>query len=181
MIDITVKIGGEAGFGIMTTGMILGKIATRSGYHAFEYSEYPSLIRGGHNVIEVRISDEKVFSQEKQVDVLVCLNLDTFNTHASEVKEGGMVIYDSEKIPEEKLKKPSTPVTYLHIPFVRLLQEQKLSTVMLNNIAIGVLMHVLGADWESLNSIIEQNFARKSREIIDKNKLAARLGYERSE
>ena len=31
MIDFTVKIGGEAGFGIMTTGLFLGKIATRSG------------------------------------------------------------------------------------------------------------------------------------------------------
>ena len=65
MIDITVKIGGEAGFGIMTTGLLLGKIATRSGYNAFEYAEYPSLIRGGHNVIEVRISSEEIFSSKR--------------------------------------------------------------------------------------------------------------------
>src|SRR3972149_1565313 len=103
MIDITVKIGGEAGFGIMTTGLLLGKIATRSGYHAFEYSEYPSLIRGGHNVIEVRISDEKVYSQQKQVDILLCLNLETFNLHAEEVKEAGVIVYDADRIPENKL------------------------------------------------------------------------------
>ena len=30
MIDFTLKIGGEAGFGIMTTGLLMGKIATRS-------------------------------------------------------------------------------------------------------------------------------------------------------
>src|SRR3990170_8149456 len=127
MTDITVKIGGEAGFGIMTTGLLLGKISTRSGYHAFEYSEYPSLIRGGHNVIEVRISDEEVYSQQKKVDVLLCLNLETFNKHAAEVKEGGIIVYDAEKIPPEKLPKPNTKLTYVHVPFVRILQEQKLS------------------------------------------------------
>src|SRR3989344_8308156 len=120
MIDITVKIGGEAGFGIMTTGLLLGKIATRSGYHAFEYSEYPSLIRGGHNVIEVRISDEKVFSQQKTVDLLVCLNLETFNLHAGEVKEGGVIVYDADRIPENKLIKPQKKLSYVHIPFVKI-------------------------------------------------------------
>ena len=178
MLDITVKIGGEAGFGIMTTGLLLGKIATRSGYNAFEYAEYPSLIRGGHNVIEVRISDEKIYSQQKNVDILVCLNLETFNSHAHEVKEGGVIIYDADRIPENKLNKPATYLFYVHVPFVKILQENKLSTVMLNNIALGVLMHVLGIKIDELNALIEENFARKAAEVIDKNKLAASLGFD---
>lgn len=178
MIDVTIKIGGEAGFGIMTIGLLLGKIATRSGYHSFEYAEYPSLIRGGHNVIEVRISDTEIFSQQKQVDVLVCLNLETFNLHSHEVKEGGVIVYDADRIPEDKLKKPQTNLTYVHVPFVKILQENKLSTVMLNNIALGVVMHVMGADLNILFSLIEENFARKNQEIIDKNKLAANLGFD---
>src|SRR3989344_9426861 len=178
MIDITVKIGGEAGFGIMTTGLLLGKIATRSGYHAFEYAEYPSLIRGGHNVIEVRIADEEVFSQAKSVDVLVCLNLETFNAHVNEVKEGGVVVYDADRIPDDKLKKPQTNLSYVHVPFIKILQDNKLSTVMLNNIALGVLMHILGADRNILNNLIEENFAKKNQEIIDKNILAANLGFD---
>ena len=178
MLDITVKIGGEAGFGIMTTGLLMGKIATRSGYHAFEYSEYPSLIRGGHNVIEVRFGDEKIWSQQKKVDVLVCLNLETFNLHAGEVKEGGVIVYDADRIPEAKLNKPKTNISYVHVPFVKILQENKLSTVMLNNIALGVLMHILGADIGILNNLIEENFARKAAEITDKNKLAASLGFD---
>ena len=105
MIDFTVKIGGEAGFGIMTTGLFLGKIATRSGYHAFEYSEYPSLIRGGHNVIEVRISDEAVHSQGQGVDLLLCLNKETVDLHSSEVREGGVVVFDNEKTDESKINK----------------------------------------------------------------------------
>lgn len=178
MLDITVKIGGEAGFGIMTTGLLLGKIATREGFHAFEYSEYPSLIRGGHNVIEIRISDEEVYSQAKTVDILVCLNLDTYNLHCGEVKEGGVIVYDADRIPQDKLKKSAKKLSHVHVPFMKILRDNRLSTVMLNNIAIGVIMHILGADINILHSLIEENFAKKNQEIIDKNKLAAHLGYE---
>ena len=66
-MNITWKIGGEAGFGIMSTGLMFSKIAVRHGYHIFDYVEYPSLIRGGHNVYEVRVGDTEVFSQEKGV------------------------------------------------------------------------------------------------------------------
>jgi Pyruvate/2-oxoacid:ferredoxin oxidoreductase gamma subunit len=33
------KIGGEAGFGIMTVGLSFAKIASRSGYYIFDYAE----------------------------------------------------------------------------------------------------------------------------------------------
>ncbi len=55
MIDFTWKIGGEAGFGIATSGLVFSKIAARGGYHTFDYLEYPSLIRGGHNAFECRV------------------------------------------------------------------------------------------------------------------------------
>ncbi|KKS96445.1 MAG: pyruvate flavodoxin/ferredoxin oxidoreductase domain-containing protein, 2-oxoglutarate ferredoxin oxidoreductase subunit alpha [Candidatus Gottesmanbacteria bacterium GW2011_GWA2_43_14] len=176
MIDFTVKIGGEAGFGIMTTGLFLGKIATRSGYHAFEYSEYPSLIRGGHNVIEVRISDALVHSQTSEVDVLLCLNKETFDLHAGEVREGGVIVFDNEKTDESLLKKPDRRISYVHIPFTRILRENQLATVMLNNIALGVLMQIIGADPDILNKLIAETFARKGEEVITKNQQAAALG-----
>ncbi len=170
MIDFTVKIGGEAGFGIMTTGLLLGKLATRSGYHAFEYAEYPSLIRGGHNVIEVRISDEKVYSQEKKVDILVCLNEETFDFHKDEVKETGLVIVERDKI--------NTVDSFVNIPFGEMLKEASLPKVMVNNITLGVLVHFLGADFEILKQLISENFSKKGEEIISKNIEAAEMGYE---
>ena len=50
-MNFTWLIGGEAGFGIMTTGVVFSKIATRSGYHIFDYIEYPSLIRDRKSVV----------------------------------------------------------------------------------------------------------------------------------
>lgn len=177
MIDITIKIGGEAGFGIMTTGLFLGKIATRSGYHAFEYSEYPSLIRGGHNAVEVRISDEEVYSQEKKADILVCLNSETLKLHASKLKAKGMVVIDQEKAQERKIDIKDNDFSIVNVPFVKMLTEAKLNTVMVNNIALGVLVHLLGADFSILEKLISENFAAKGEEVVSKNIQAARRGF----
>src|SRR3990167_3185214 len=96
-MNITWKIGGEAGFGIMSTGLMFSKIAVRHGYHIFDYVEYPSLIRGGHNVYEVRVSDSPVYSQEKKADFLFALNRETVDLHKNELKDGSIVVIDREK------------------------------------------------------------------------------------
>ncbi len=162
----------------MTTGLLMGKIATRSGYHAFEYPEYPSLIRGGHNVIEIRISDEEVYSQEKKVDVLVCLNVETFNLHNKEVKEGGIIIIDSEKIDKTILAIETPNISLIHLPFAQILKDNSLPIVMLNNIALGALVSILGADFEIFKSLIRENFARKGEEVINKNISASQYGFD---
>src|SRR3989344_7226610 len=94
--SFTFKIGGAAGFGIMTTGLMFSKPATRSGFHIFDYVEYPSLIRGGHNVMETHFAKERVYSQEKGIDLLVALNRETFDFHKHELKDGAGVMYGPE-------------------------------------------------------------------------------------
>lgn len=178
MIDITIKIGGEAGFGVMTTGQILGKIATRSGYHAFEYSEYPSLIRGGHNVVEVRISDGPVYSQEHKCDILVCLNKETYELHRNELKEGAVVLIDEEKNDISGSKIAGKNITYINLPFNRILSEGGFPTVMINNIAIGALIHIIGADLNILKNMVVESFAKKGEEVINKNLAVASQGLD---
>lgn len=63
------RISGAAGEGIKTAGLILAKAATRSGYHAYNYVEYPSLIRGGRNLITVNISADPVLASKKDPDL----------------------------------------------------------------------------------------------------------------
>src|SRR4029078_9960830 len=94
MTDIQWLIGGEAGYGIMTIGVMMSKIFTRLGLSVFDYVEYPSLIRGGHNAYYVRASDETITSQKKKVDILVALNQETINLHESELSENAVVLYD---------------------------------------------------------------------------------------
>ncbi|PIV08817.1 hypothetical protein COS52_00700, partial [Candidatus Roizmanbacteria bacterium CG03_land_8_20_14_0_80_39_12] len=113
-MQYTWKIGGEAGFGIMTTGLLFSKIATRRGYNIFDFVEYPSLIRGGHNAYEVTISDDTVSSLKKEIDVLVCLNKETFDTHKNRCAPKAKIIFDPEVFTPEGDIIP-IPVTFTAI------------------------------------------------------------------
>lgn len=172
MKNFTWMIGGEAGFGIMTVGNAFSKIATRGGYHIFDYVEYPSLIRGGHNAFEIHVSDQEVTHLKPTIDVLVCLNKETFLRHSSRLTKDSFVVYDSEEFQiDGDYKKIS-------VPFKKTLLELKGQAVMRNTIAMGASLAVVGADINEFIKILESQFAKKGEEVISFNKKFATIGYE---
>ena len=174
---ITWKIGGEAGFGIMTVGLMFSKVAIREGLHIFDYVEYPSLIRGGHNVYEVRVSETEVFSQERNVDILVALNKNTIDLHKSEMKDGGVIIYDNEKVILNQNDIPQN-VKLVAVPFTKIIKDAQISMVTQNNIALGASCALLGCNKETLFSVIKDMFLDKGDKVINDNTKAAELGYQ---
>src|SRR5436190_15484595 len=89
------KIGGEAGFGIMASGSLFTKTCMRAGLQAFDYSEYPSLIRGGHNTYQVVVADRELYAHQTAVNILVALNKETIDRHLGELTPGGVIIFDT--------------------------------------------------------------------------------------
>ncbi len=166
------KIGGEAGFGIMTTGLLFSKIASRHGHHIFDYFEYPSLIRGGHNTTETLVSDEEVFSTKKEVDLLICLNKETYLRHKHRLTKNSIVIYESDdfEIEEEGFLK-------VKLPFKKILKDEGASMVMMNNIALGASLAVMGWDLSILEEMIANQFMKKGEEVVVKNKRMAKIGF----
>ncbi len=65
-MDYTIKIGGEAGQGILTIGDTLARLFARSGYHVFTHQDYESRIRGGHNIYQVRVADQPVMASRTE-------------------------------------------------------------------------------------------------------------------
>lgn len=176
--SITWKIGGEAGFGIMTTGTMLSKLACRLGFHIFDYVEYPSLIRGGHNVQEVRYSAQEVFSQEKKVDLLVALNKETFNLHKDELKDGGGIMFDNEKVTIDSSQVDQKKIVLLPVPFAKIIKDSAFSPVMQNNIALGASSALLGFSLDTLFNVVNDTFSDKGEKVIAGNKKAAQLGFD---
>ena len=172
MTDFTWLIGGEAGFGIMTTGVVFSKIATRSGFHIFDYVEYPSLIRGGHNAYEVHVSDSPVSHLSQTIDILVCLNKETYEKHRSRLTPSSMVIFDKDEFEiKEDIKK-------IIVPFKKTLSDLKGQPVMKNTIALGASIAILGGDIDQLINIISEQFAKKGEEVINFNKQFVQAGFE---
>jgi 2-oxoglutarate ferredoxin oxidoreductase subunit alpha len=166
------KIGGEAGFGIMTTGLVFSKIASRLGCHIYDYVQYPSLIRGGHNTYDVLISNEEVHSLKWEVDLLVCLDKETFRLHKDRLSSSTYIVFDSEDF------QPEGDYIKVDIPFNKIIKDIGGQPIMKNTIALGVSLALLKADIEVLNKIIEKQFNKKGEEVINFNKKFAQAGYD---
>ncbi len=165
------KIGGEAGFGIMTTGLSFSKISARLGYEVFDYIEYPSLIRGGHNAYEVVVSHEKIRTSTGLIDMLVCLNEQTFHLHKSRLSQSAYIVYDNEEF------QPETDRQLIHVPFKKILSELKGQQIMKNTIALGASLALMGTDLSELNSLFTQQFGKKGLEVVAFNEQFAEKGY----
>ncbi|MCA9371380.1 2-oxoacid:acceptor oxidoreductase subunit alpha [Candidatus Woesebacteria bacterium] len=166
------KIGGEAGFGIMTSGLEIAKVATRSGYHTFDYSEYPSLIRGGHNTYEVVISNDSVSAPKWEIDMLVCLNKDTFELHKDRLHLGSVILYDPEDF------QPDSTSILIPIPFKAFKKECNIDQKMVNSIALGASLALLGGELKVFETIIRDEFGKKGEAIVKENVELAKKGYD---
>ena len=172
MIDFTWLIGGEAGFGIMTTGVVFSKTATRSGYHIFDYVEYPSLIRGGHNAYEVHVSESNISHLNSAIDVLVCLNKETYEKHKGRLNDKSLVVFDQDEF------EITDDVKKIIIPFKKILSNLKGQPIMKNTIALGASIGLLGGDVDELIRIISEQFAKKGEAVINFNKQFVQAGYD---
>ena len=92
--DFVVRFAGEGGQGVVTSAEGLAQAASQVGYHVQTFATFPSQIMGGPTWTQTRIATSPVLSSGDELDVLVAFNKDAYNTHVSEVREGGVVIFD---------------------------------------------------------------------------------------
>lgn len=178
MIDsVTWKIGGEAGFGIMAAGTMLARSFARHGYHVMATNEYPSLIRGGHNLVTVRIAVKPFASMNRDVHILVALHNPCIELHKEELNENALVVFDP-KDHEWKAGDFPKPVILFPVPLAQLVSESGGAPIMRNTVALGVTVALLGADFSFLQEVIHDQFKKKDQKIIDANVAIAKAGFD---
>ncbi|MDP2925500.1 MAG: 2-oxoacid:acceptor oxidoreductase family protein [Nanoarchaeota archaeon] len=89
---LNILIGGKAGQGINKVSQIISSIMTKYGYFIFNYREYPSLIRGGHNFNILSFSDKQIGSIESKIDCIIALDDKTIDIHKNDLKNNGFII-----------------------------------------------------------------------------------------
>lgn len=156
MEELVVLIGGEAGQGSRKAGLILGKLFLSIGYQVFIYDDYQSLIRGGHNFSLIRARRKKVLSAFPALDILLALDKKTIDLHKRELKENGILVYDSSEIKE------SFPG--LGLPLAQWVKEEKGVPLMKNTALIGSIGKILGVKWDFLEKILKEEFRGETEE-----------------
>jgi 2-oxoglutarate ferredoxin oxidoreductase subunit alpha len=94
--DFVVRFAGEGGGGLVTSAELLAQVTAQVGYHVKTYVTCPSQIMGGPTLAQARISTDPVLSYGDELDVLVAFDREAYDTHQDEVREGGVIVYNSE-------------------------------------------------------------------------------------
>lgn len=171
--EIAIKIGGEAGFGIKAAGLILSRAFFGAGAYIFGYSEYPSLIRGGHNTYQLNISEGPVQSTTKKIDVLLALDKKTAELHKAEIKAGGFIIFDGLNLDSGEWAE----INLIDLPLGKIAEDNG-GLMMRNTVALGALAFIIDFNIQLVEAEIEKNFRRKGEAVVKANKQAARAGYD---
>lgn len=173
------KIGAPAGFGVMTVGMLMARLTARHGLQVAGYPEYPSLIQGGHNTVEITMTPSRegqTLATKRAVDCLVCLTADTLSLHAKRLSVNSVVVYDPVVFqPTAEL----TAAQLLPIPLSELQASLKADKIMINTIAFGASAALIGSNLETVLQLITDQFAdKKSSEIAHINQQCVTAGFE---
>lgn len=174
--ELRVKIGGEAGFGIKAAGQTLARSFVNAGLDVFDLTEYPSLIRGGHNTYKLRVAPRRVTSHVDSIDVLIALNRETVDRHLDELVDGGAVIFDPDATPTEGWL-PDDNIRPVPVPLSRFAKEAG-GAIMANTVALAAALALVRFPLEYLTEALTEQFARKKPEIAEQNAAAAKLGYD---
>ena len=172
MRDFVVRFAGEGGQGVVTSAEGLAQASTQVGYHALTYATFPSQILGGPTWTQARISVDPILSAGDDVDVLVAFNREAYDTHREDVREGGLIIYNSNDFDlDEDTHSYGLPVDEL----ARSTGNNRAA----NMVIMGALAHLVNMPQAYLEQFVEARFRRgraNDDEIIDSNNLALKLG-----
>lgn len=175
--DVSIVLCGEAGKGIQTVEQILVRVLKLSGYHVFATKEYMSRIRGGSNSIQIRVSSDRIASPLERIDILIPMDSKAIDHLRDRISENTFILMDDSLLNRgnENLASPIIEITLSQ-------SVSELGNAIYSNIiSTGILASLLKVDIHVCEKVIRDRFKGKDKNIIDKNLLAVKKGYEISD
>jgi 2-oxoglutarate ferredoxin oxidoreductase subunit alpha len=96
--DIVIRLAGNSQDGIQSIGGFLARLAGRSEQEVMTFMTIPSTISGGPSIFQVRIGSGEVLSAGDDADVLVAFYQHSYENHLNSLREGGLLVYDSDHV-----------------------------------------------------------------------------------
>jgi 2-oxoglutarate ferredoxin oxidoreductase subunit gamma len=170
---MNIRIAGFGGQGIVLAGYVLGHAGILNGDNALQTQSYGSESRGGVCKSDVVISEEEILElAPAALDVLVVLSQPALDKYLPNLKEDGVLIYDSD------LVKPGRggPRT-CGLPATAIAHQTFGHDVVANMIMLGYLIGVAGVvDRESVRRAIAESVPPKT---VDMNIAGFEEGLQR--
>src|SRR5256886_13867706 len=96
--DAVIRLAENSQDGIQTAGAFLARLAGRSEHDVMTYMTIPATISGGPSIFQVRIGSGEVLSAGDEADFLVAFYQHSYQDHLGFLREGGVLLYDSDNV-----------------------------------------------------------------------------------
>jgi 2-oxoglutarate ferredoxin oxidoreductase subunit alpha len=175
--DAVIRLAGNSQDGIQSAGAFLARLAGRSDQDVMTYMTIPSTISGGPSIFQVRMGTGEVLSAGDEADFLVAFYQHSYQDHISFLKEGGVLLYDSDNV-EPNLD--DKRFVYVGVPITGLTVEALGGTAKdkgKNIFVLGLIAKIFHLDVEKLTTLIKEKFRGKDESIVNTAIMAFTAGY----
>jgi 2-oxoglutarate ferredoxin oxidoreductase subunit alpha len=170
--QLNFMVGGKAGEGVDSTGLLFAKLAMRSGLWVHGTAEFYSVIKGYNNIYQVRVGEQPLASHINDYDLVLALDKETTDKYLDNVVQGGGVIYDPAVAEPE-----SETVKLFPVPLRAIAKEKAGMELAKNVVGMGAVLGLLDAPIQPLLDSLVKQFAYKGEDVVNKNMDAAQAGY----
>ena len=175
--DAVIRLAGDSQDGIQSAGAFLARLAGRSAQDVMTYMTIPATISGGPSIFQVRMGTGEVLSAGDEADFLVAFYQHSYQDHIGFLKDGGVLLYDSDNV-EPNLD--DKRFVYVGVPITGLTVEALGGTAKdkgKNIFVLGLISKIFHLDVEKLTTLIKEKFAGKDASIANTAIMAFTAGY----
>ncbi len=177
--DFVIKIGNVNGTGSASANGLLMKSIFRMGVPVVGKNLFPSNIQGLPTWYEIRVSKDGWTARSGNVDLMVAMNLESYEQDLKTVSPGGALLYDSTW-PRPKLH-GREDITVIGVPLAKMTNSEFANArtrVLMKNMAyVGAVAALTGIDMDVIQSLVEDTFKAKPK-LIEPNMKALMLGHD---
>ena len=163
--EVTVRVAGEGGEGVISTAEILTRAAVDSGLEVFTFRSYPAEIKGGLAMMQVRIGTSALSSIGRDADVLMAFNQEAFDVWAPRLGPNGILLYDPKhcSVPDD------FPHARFEVPLHDTATKETGARIAKNIVALATLIGALDIPPQHARDLIVKQFKRKGDEVVEIN------------
>lgn len=162
--DLIIRIAGDGGQGIVTTGRLLDMAIAHAGLNVLTESTFASEITGGEVVYQVRVSPSPIYSQGDRVDILLAMSGKAYQNNKEYLTPGCVMIYDEDLVKPERLEG-----VILYPISMSSISKSLGSPISKNMVSLGALTKLLCLPEDHLRRLIQKRFSKKNASLLRMN------------
>lgn len=189
--DLVIRLAGEGGEGVVSTGRMLGDAFVRCNLKIFTFQTFPAEIKGGTVMYQLRTNAQPIRSQGDVADCFAAFTQEGYDKYAAQMPSDSYVLFNADEV---KGVSDRFTATY-GVPMTALAREVG-DVITKTTVGAGAIAAMLHMDLSIFEDLLRKRFASKAKKqiaeaqakgtwqdgqeapIIAVNLAALRVGYE---